>query len=112
MPIDVELLKKVRDKVTSDPEAHYQANWGRKTSCGTTHCIAGWAAVLDGAAVDWEDDGDGYWEAATVNGCAQHIETYAKEALGLTWEEASIFYASRDEALQQLDRLIERGENQ
>lgn len=109
MSLNTDLLRKVREKITESPGEHYQAVWGRKNECGTTHCIAGWAAVLNGASVDWENDGDGWWEADTVNDGAESIERYAKEALGLTWEEANIFYASRDEALQRLDALIAEG---
>lgn len=109
MPINVELLEKVRDKIRENPQAHHQANWGFKSECGTTHCIAGWAAALDGAVMDWEEDGFGHWYADYVNGGADHIESYAKEALGLSSEQAYIFYSSRDEALQMLDVLITEG---
>lgn len=113
MPLNLELLEKVRDKITQNPERHDQNNWGSKTEqCGTTHCIAGWAAALDGAVIDWEENGFGGWDADYVNGGAQHIETYAKEALGLSPDQACIFYAPRDRALQLLGELIEQGKSQ
>ncbi|MFF0183508.1 hypothetical protein [Streptomyces sp. NPDC005244] len=108
MPVNTELLRKVRETIRRHPEKHDQGNWGLKTECGTTHCIAGWAAFLSGAVIDWERELDGAWSADTVNGGARSIEDYARDALGLTFDQSNIFYMGRDDALRRLDRLIEQ----
>lgn len=49
--LNIELLKKVRDKIATTPEAYDQRLWGRHAEtapCGTAACIAGWAAHLSG----------------------------------------------------------------
>lgn len=51
--VNTELLLKIYDKVSAEPEAWDQGNWGQQTECGTTYCIAGWACVLSGLDVQF-----------------------------------------------------------
>ena len=36
----------VLDQITTFPETHVQQNWQTETACGTTYCVAGWAATV------------------------------------------------------------------
>jgi hypothetical protein len=54
MPVNVELLKKVRENILDEPEHFDMENWISVTyegedfeACGTTCCIAGRAHVID-----------------------------------------------------------------
>ncbi|MFC5799147.1 hypothetical protein [Streptomyces formicae] len=116
---NVDLMLAVREQITSHPETHRQVMWGRRTECGTTYCIAGWAAVLSGQKLLWE----GYAGASTETwwlddgrgNVLTTIESYAREALGLSDEEAGDLFAfdlPEPKALQRLDALIEKGKNQ
>jgi len=121
--LNVDLMLAVRDQVTMHPETHDQFMWARKTECGTTYCIAGWAAVLSGQQLLWEraDKGayeEAFWIQATPSAepaARRFISGFARDALGLTPYEAAKLFASdlsEDEALAVLDALIEKGKNQ
>jgi hypothetical protein len=119
---NVDLMLAVREQITSHPETHDQTMWGRKTECGTTYCIAGWAAVLSGAEPLWDIDIDDTEEAATALHAGRgdkpyqrSIRTIAEEALGISYQEAGRLFPgalSRAEALANLDELIEKGKNE
>lgn len=50
--LNIELFKKVREKIATTPEAYNQSVFARASTvapCGTVACIAGWACVLSGA---------------------------------------------------------------
>jgi len=121
--LNVDLMLAVRDQVTMHPETHDQFMWARKTECGTTYCIAGWAAVLSGQQLLWELAGEaGDEEAGWIRiigprgpTAGRSISTFARDELGLTPYEAGELFASdlsEDEALAKLDALIEKGKNQ
>lgn len=38
----------VLDQITAYPDTHDQDNWAQETGCGTTFCVAGWAAAVHG----------------------------------------------------------------
>jgi len=42
--MNVELLRKIKDKILEQPEGFQMEGW----HCGTAHCIAGWAQILSG----------------------------------------------------------------
>lgn len=49
--LNIELLKAIREKIATTPEAYDQSVYARVESeapCGTAACIAGWACVLSG----------------------------------------------------------------
>lgn len=86
--LNIELLKKVRDKIATTPEAYDQAIWGRSAEdapCGTAACIAGWAAHLSGN-VNLE-----YLQTHSRD-CG--IGDIAEDALGLETRERYVLFAS------------------
>lgn len=107
--LNVDLMLAVRDQITMHPETHKQHSWGDKHPCGTTHCIAGWAAALSGADLTWTSSG-----ALAAVGDSHHVQVYAENVLGLDVHEASdlFFEFSENRALAKLDALIEKGKNQ
>jgi hypothetical protein len=47
--LNIELLKAVREKIATAPEAYDQGNeayYDRRSPCGTVACIGGWADIL------------------------------------------------------------------
>lgn len=46
----MELAEKIHDQIDRHPESHEQAHWGEKNECGTSACICGWAALMNGDA--------------------------------------------------------------
>lgn len=105
-PYNTDLMIQVREHIAAHPERHDQASWGRKSRCGTTHCIAGWAAALNGAKLEWTF-------ALLRTADDQTPDDYAQKALGLTEDETSgLFYTPHNAtALDLLDRMIEAGKN-
>lgn len=111
----------VREKIETEPEAHDQRTWATAQSdpresgdCGTAYCVAGWAAVLDGQKLEWEENEDGFWEALFLEDSPVSIRLYAAQALGLTRPEGGALFAghhSRGQVLAHLDALIEAGKN-
>ena len=87
-----ELAQKILDQITMHPETHKQSTWTSGNGCGTTHCIAGWAAVLTEGLVKKDyfaypvpasydpsvdgDSGDAYMRVG-------------RESLGLTKEDSA-----------------------
>ncbi|WP_051819243.1 hypothetical protein [Streptomyces sp. NRRL S-920] len=110
MTINTDLLLAIREQITSHPEAHDQREWGVRTECGTTHCIAGWAAVLTGATIDWRGSEGGHRVYLVDD---EDPEVYAAGMLGLDHDEAHSLFYERDNAaaLRRLDILIEKGKN-
>ena len=45
-----ELAAEILDVIAANPEQHEQEDFGIRTECGTTMCIAGWATYLTGHA--------------------------------------------------------------
>lgn len=124
--IDVQQTKKLRGNdlieailniIKNHPEKHYQGNWGRKTDCGTTACIAGWAGILTDTA-HFETLGK------TVAGepmitltikpeyPAETFVSLGEELLGIDWEDASeLFYLLNEEAaIYALEEYLKTGE--
>lgn len=102
---NLELLKKTRDHVKAFPTTHDQGTW----YCDTSACIAGHAALLDGATLGRIGAG---MLTLRFEGRIVVASEFAKERLGLTWAEADyLFYCMDNEvAVQRLDQLIELAE--
>lgn len=117
---NTDLLMQVREKIVNEPEKHHQGAWAVAQSdprkdgeCGTAYCVAGWAAVLDGQQLDWDEAGDGTWDASYTTTGAM-VGVYAQDVLGLTNDERRTLFRGhneRGEVLDMLDRLIEAGKN-
>ncbi len=122
-------LRAVRDLIKKSPEKHNQESWvhipvemvdlggGAKAlvSCGTSACVAGWAAAIAGAKYiidEYTDEEDGVYYPGDVQDLAGNkrpIDHFAAEVLGLTSYEAGGLFAAentRDEVLTMLKRLI------
>jgi len=81
--------------IETHPETHNQHDWGYETACGTTMCVAGHAAVLSGAKLNYFDFGNERkaYECTLPDGTITGIDRYAQEMLGLTDEQAdNLFY--------------------
>lgn len=103
----------LRDYLWAHPEEHNQTSWARKSSCGTTRCLAGTAAFLAGKEIDWSRGavlaGTGITVTArTTDGL--WIEEVAQEWLGLDPEEANELFFRMDEygSLEELGNLIDQ----
>lgn len=107
-PYNVDLMVKIREQITKHPETHDQETWGRKTECGTTHCIAGWTGALSGGELEWFT---GDYAAILVLIDRRGPEYFAQKALGLTLPEADkLFYCGDNaKALVLLDEMISAG---
>ena len=115
--LNVDLMLAVREQITSHPETHYQGDWARRTECGTTLCIAGWACVLSGQELRWydtEDEQGRFVARADYASLGEPIWSKANELLGLSDQEGGhLFYAMDGAmALAKLDELIEKGKNE
>lgn len=55
---NVELLRRTLEHIEANPREWDQGKWAEDNyPCGTSHCFAGWAVVLSGAAFAQEADG-------------------------------------------------------
>jgi hypothetical protein len=59
--LNVELLRKIADKIEAEPTCYNQQNY----VCGTAHCIGGWAATLGGAGEPNFENGQNALQLAT-----------------------------------------------
>ena len=113
---NTERLKALRTTVEADRDRLNMANWAVKHTCGTTLCLAGFAAVLSGAELNFDDERayhffDGRTTTAfTTTG--ETVEDVAREFLELDEEDAAELFYTNDEdlALDKLDHLIEYGD--
>jgi hypothetical protein len=82
-------------------------------SCGTSFCFAGWAAVLDGARLFWNErianSGAAVWVADEVllpDGDVEFIWEYAQKLLELTDQEADVLFYGGN-ALGNLQAIVQ-----
>lgn len=57
--MNLDLTVRVLAQIERDPSSHDQRNWASQRQddgCGTAYCMAGWACVLAGEAVEWTTD--------------------------------------------------------
>jgi len=97
--INVALLRKALEHIDAHPEEHDQRSWARKSSCGTTMCLAATVAVLAGHEIDWS-------KPLMTTGYSAHfyelvdgrkIPDAAQESLGADDEQAhSLFYGCKN----------------
>lgn len=104
--MNVELLEKIREQIIAHPEQHDQQLWGFKADCGTTHCIAGWAAVLTGQEISWCEVAKGTFMATYLK-TGESIANHARRVMGPGINNA-LFYMDNEGARAELDALIER----
>lgn len=130
--LNKELLQKTMNLINAKPETHDQANWVFETSnspCGTTMCFAGHAAVLAGAEIpdpkkhlvsDWYvGEGGKYLNYLDYNNLesrkrdeATSVAFYARQALGLDYEQAEYLFGhdlSREDLEDAVEELVSTG---
>jgi hypothetical protein len=114
-PYQVDLMLAVREHIQANPESHDQAYWAQRKGCGTTYCIAGWAALLSGHRAEWLGDEEVITLYLEGDGppIDRQIPGVARQALGLNRAEGLHLFMENDNdaALALLDRMIEAGKN-
>jgi hypothetical protein len=108
--VNLDLLKEIHQKITTTPEGWDQEVWAAQRECGTSYCIAGWACVLSGYKVNFENaepDFYGGREVTTLDN-GEYIDAKASELLGLDdWQANVLFYStSNPVALERLEAMI------
>lgn len=117
--LNTELLERVRQIILMRPELHNQQTWGRTPSdvpvgvtsaraetgeyCGTTACVAGWAAILSAPEDALMRDG-----CICVGANEFSISLYAARQLGLSWDQQTWLFpaeATRERVLWTLKWL-------
>lgn len=104
--VNIELLKQVRDKIATTPEAYDQRVFARKSSaapCGTAACIAGWACVLSGEM----DTAELMRREQAIGTVYESIRETAKRVLCLDENEADTLFTETPEGEPDYDE--ERG---
>lgn len=108
--MNLELGKTVRDLIKAHPDQHDQSTWTSRSdenpieSCGTTACIAGWTAAARGFTLAQLQKNGFTFEGEQC----YDIETWAREALDLDYDDASDLFYTFDEvdAMEKLENLI------
>lgn len=77
--MNVELLQQIKAHILADPDAFRMDTW----SCGTAHCIAGWALILTNDPV--VNPNAEPWEQRTL--CERDPGEKAAEILGISTED-------------------------
>lgn len=57
--MNIPLLKRIQRQIDKSPDLFLMDCTGQKRECGTAYCIAGWACVLSGVPLSFEEDPDG-----------------------------------------------------
>lgn len=108
-----EVAAAILDKIEQYPENFDMDSWATlpnavlepcgELPCGTTMCIAGWAAHLTGHTLHrtWEGNGV-FTKKDGVRGDVEHV---AGAALGLTPDGTEMFWWPAPEALQRLREI-------
>jgi len=90
--VNVPLLQKVLDHITAHPEEWRQSDWASKSACGTAYCVAGHAVVMSGYTASFSSKN---WATGfcVKDGRRGHIDTVAREVLGLDlWQAQDLFH--------------------
>lgn len=95
--INTELMQETLDYIAAHPDEHDQGDWGEKTDCGTTRCMAGTAIhVTLGCKMLFSESDDGWgvaYSAQDAQGRHRYISELAQELLGVDDEQAEdLFY--------------------
>lgn len=100
-----EHMRQVLDQIRADPAGFAMATYGTRDECGTTMCLAGYAAVAAG------------YELIFINGRAsdcrdgskvRSIHSLARQYLGLDVDDAGYIFMTMTDSVDELQRAIER----
>lgn len=115
MSVNIPLLRKVMEHITTHPEEYDQREYAVRSDCGTSHCIAGWALALSGREFtyrrlqswDHRTAADFGWAAQVgiLGDCSEHDE--AAKALGLEDDDAAEMF-HEDQTLSGVWECVER----
>ncbi|MFB7596919.1 hypothetical protein [Streptomyces sp. NPDC056160] len=104
----------ILDAIDYEPAAFNMGTWatlptgklkpGEEIQCGTTMCVAGWAAHLTGHTL--QSDEDNGVIAVTADGRERDVEEVAAEALGL--DDTGMFWDTASDARAQLRTIAGR----
>lgn len=101
---NVDLGELILRQITDAPDTHSQSTFGTKYAinhpayeCGTSHCIAGWAAHFHAKKLHWSEftGTDGFSTllgATNSHGAYTNVYDYAQVALGLTDGQANALF--------------------
>jgi hypothetical protein len=106
MALNIELFKKIRDRIAEIPESYKQSTWYEKSPaapCGTSACLAGEAiicaapSVIEGiqelkGLVGSDDEFAVPNKAADLLGLEGNFESYSADMVG----DTAIFYGGGD----------------
>lgn len=94
--INVPLLEAALQEVIDHPELHYQRAFHKQTECGTAHCFGGWALALEGAELVENALDFPFLGVRKPDGSIGNSWNMARDALGLTEEQALRLFASEN----------------
>lgn len=102
---NAQLAQQILEQIAANPDSFDMGTWntgedaipGEPIACGTTLCVAGWAAYLTG----WHVFGG----SAFKDGIHQSVEYVALKALDLP--DVFLFYTSEDVATEMLQQIID-----
>lgn len=105
---NTDLFFAIAEQIERQPASYYQGTWGRRSACGTTACIAGWAVQL-AAEVQPNCGYEPRWVKSTDGGgrddlvvlrrgtrpgpWAVTVSEAARDLLDITYEEACHLFA-------------------
>ena len=87
---NVELFDKIAKAIEDEPDRYDQAVYGGGGSCGTAHCVAGWAAALEGCTPKM----DTWCTVVLPDGTVDKIDSFAQKRLGLDEMDAEALFAA------------------
>lgn len=124
---NVELLRETMDYIKNNPQKWRQDSWyawvneagqieygvisldmEEVNSCGSAFCFAGHAALKSGFPAPPRENHRQWTKAEEVDGYTQnvHVDEFAREKLGLTWEQAEVLF-SGDNTLEDLEKIVD-----
>lgn len=102
------LAAQILEHITAHPEQHDQVSFGEKNDCGTTACIAGWAALLTDNAFFRKNSDDEWRMFLKPNGS---FESLGADLLGMEYDDAwELFYCLDNEQAKAALGYVARGE--
>lgn len=116
-----DLAKLILEQLEEKPHTHNQQYWfrkdrsgasvdtlmpGERVECGTTLCVAGWAAYMNGYMLTSYEKG--ITTATLPFGPQRQVPDVAQELLGISEMDAYILFhnTNNDEAIMALEQLV------